>query len=112
MTTLTFTRVCAASELAEGTIRPAVLDGVEIAVVRTHGKVYAIHDECSHEQVALSEGELDEERTIECSMHGSRFDLATGRPIGPPATEPVPVYPAKIEGDDVLVAVPVNQEST
>ena len=31
--------------------------------------------------------------------------LRTGQPTGLPATEPVPVYPVKIEGDDVYVAV-------
>lgn len=97
-------RVCAASELAEGAVRMAVVDNVPIAVVRSEGRIYAIYDECSHEQVALSEGEVDA-GTIECCMHGSRFDLTTGEPIEPPATEPVPIYPTKIEGDDVLVAV-------
>ena len=43
--------------------------------------------------------------TIECWLHGSCFDLRTGQPTGLPATEPVPVYPVKIEGDDVYVAV-------
>ncbi len=112
MSTLTFTRVCAAGELPEGAIKAAVVDGVEIALVRTHGNVYAIYDECSHAQVALSEGELDDVRTIECWLHGSRFDLATGKPTGPPATEPVPVYPVKIEGDDILVAVPPLNDRT
>ena len=51
----------------------------------------------------LSEGEVDDS-TVECWLHGSRFDLRTGKPTGLPATEPVPVYPVKIDGDDVLVA--------
>jgi 3-phenylpropionate/trans-cinnamate dioxygenase ferredoxin component len=33
------------------------------------------------------------------------LDLVTGRPTGLPATQPVPVYPVKIDGDDVLVSV-------
>ena len=72
--------------------------------MRSAGEVYAIHDVCSHADVALSEGEV-EDQTIECWLHGSRFDLRTGRPTGLPATEPVPVYPVKIDGDDVYVAV-------
>ena len=70
-------------------------------------------DVCSHAEVALSEGEVtfDDKGTpeIECWLHGSAFDLRTGKPSGLPATRPVPVYPVKIEGDDVLVSL--NQES-
>ncbi len=86
-----------------GAIRVTIGD-VPIAIVRSAGEIYAIHDVCSHANVALSEGEIDDQ-TIECWLHGSRFDLVTGRPTGLPATQPVPVYPVKIDGDDVLVSV-------
>jgi 3-phenylpropionate/trans-cinnamate dioxygenase ferredoxin subunit len=69
--------------------------------------VYAIHDVCSHANVALSEGEVADGE-IECWLHGSTFALATGKPTCLPAVEPVPVYPVKIEGDDVYVAVNVE----
>ena len=71
---------------------------------RSEGEVYAIVDVCSHADVPLSEGEV-EAAPIECWLHGSRFDLRTGQPIGLPATRPVPVYPVKIDGDDVYVAL-------
>ena len=41
--------------------------------------------------------------TIECFLHGSCFDLRTGEPTNLPATEPVPVYPVRVEGEDVYV---------
>jgi 3-phenylpropionate/trans-cinnamate dioxygenase ferredoxin subunit len=50
-----------------------------------------------------------EDGQIECWLHGSCFDLRTGKPSGLPATRPIPVYPVKIEGDDVLVSL--TQES-
>jgi 3-phenylpropionate/trans-cinnamate dioxygenase ferredoxin subunit len=99
-------RACAVDDVEDGAAVRVVLDGVPVAVVRSSGEVYAIHDVCSHANVALSEGEI-EDQTIECWLHGSRFDLVTGRPTGLPATQPVPVYPVKIDGDDVLVAVRV-----
>ncbi|HEV2345968.1 MAG TPA: non-heme iron oxygenase ferredoxin subunit [Actinocrinis sp.] len=84
------------------------VDGTPIAVVRTSGgKVHAIHDVCSHANVALSEGEVVDGE-IECWLHGSTFSLATGKPTCLPAVESVPVYPVKIEGDDVYVAVNVE----
>ena len=69
------------------------VDGLDLALVREGDDVFAIEDECSHAAVALSEGDV-EGCTIECWMHGSRFDLRTGKPTGPPATEPVPVFPS------------------
>nr|BEK68764.1 non-heme iron oxygenase ferredoxin subunit [Kitasatospora purpeofusca] len=84
------------------------LNGVPVAVVRTDEGVFAVNDICSHANVSLSEGEV-EDCMIECWLHGSSFDLRTGKPSGLPATRPVAVYPVKIEGDDVLVSV--NQES-
>jgi 3-phenylpropionate/trans-cinnamate dioxygenase ferredoxin subunit len=57
---------------------------------------------CTHATVPLSEGEV-EDCTIECWLHGSRFDLRTGEPTGLPAITPVDVYPVSIEGDDVYV---------
>jgi 3-phenylpropionate/trans-cinnamate dioxygenase ferredoxin subunit len=85
------------------------VDGTPVAVVRTAaGDVYAIHDVCSHANVALSEGEVVDGE-IECWLHGSTFSLADGKPMCLPAVDPVPVYPVKIEGDSVYVAVNVER---
>ena len=100
----TFLRACAVADLTDDQPKRFIVGGGPVAVVRTEGEVFAIHDVCSHANVALSEGEVDDQ-TIECWLHGSRFDLVTGAPTGLPATKPVPVYPVKIDGDDVLVAV-------
>ena len=100
----TWTRACASAQLSEATPISVEVAGEPICLVRTGGQVFAIRDVCSHADVPLSEGEV-EDGTIECWLHGSRFDLRTGEPTGLPATRPVAVYPVSIEGDDVLVAV-------
>jgi 3-phenylpropionate/trans-cinnamate dioxygenase ferredoxin component len=99
-----YTRACALSEVAGDEPLAVEVGGEPVAIVRAEGEVFAIRDVCSHAEVPLSEGEVDG-CTIECWLHGSRFDLRTGKPTGMPATEPVPVYPVKIEGDDVLIAI-------
>ena len=90
------------SELPEvGAVRVDV-EGEPIAVVRAEdGSIHVIDDTCSHAEVSLAEGEV-EDCTIECWLHGSRFDLRTGRPIALPATRPIAVYPVTVEGDTVL----------
>jgi 3-phenylpropionate/trans-cinnamate dioxygenase ferredoxin subunit len=79
-----------------------VVDGTPICLVRTQDEVYAVHDECTHAEVPLSEGEV-EGRTIECWMHGSRFDLRTGEALNLPATEPVRTYPVRVVDGQVQV---------
>jgi 3-phenylpropionate/trans-cinnamate dioxygenase ferredoxin subunit len=101
-----FVRVCRLDELPEVGVAAADVNGTIVAIARDEdGHVHAVNDTCTHANVSLSEGEL-EGCTLECWLHGSRFDLATGEPSGPPATVPVAVYPVKIDGDDVYVAVP------
>lgn len=100
---------CLLADLAPGSALRVELEGptgpVEVAVVRTvSGDVHAVSDICSHGQVSLSDGEVEGE-TVECWLHGSRFDLRTGAPLALPATRPVPVYPVTVDGERVLVDV-------
>lgn len=96
--------VCSVSDVAEGSAHRVVVDGTPIAVVHTEGQWFAVSDICSHADVSLAEGEVDG-CTLECWLHGSRFDLRTGQPSGPPATTPVPIYPVSVEGETVFVSV-------
>jgi 3-phenylpropionate/trans-cinnamate dioxygenase ferredoxin subunit len=105
---------CMAEDLPPGSALRVELEGpngvVEVAVVRDEdGEIHAINDICSHEQISLADGEI-EGCTLECWLHGSKFDLRTGVPLSLPATEPVHVYPVTIDGDRVLVDVdaPLN----
>ena len=107
-----FARACALADIPDSNKLGVVVDGVPIVVVRTHDEIHALHDECTHAQVALSEGEVDG-AVIDCWLHGAEFDLRTGAALSLPATEPVAIYPVKIDGDAVLVNVhaPIEQES-
>jgi len=98
-------RACALSELPDEGVIGIQLGTVPVAIIRAEGEIYAMHDVCSHEEVALSEGEIYN-HTVECWLHGSCFDVRSGKPTGPPATEPVATYPVRIDGDDVYVALP------
>ncbi|HET9519288.1 MAG TPA: non-heme iron oxygenase ferredoxin subunit [Actinoplanes sp.] len=98
-------RVCALADVAKGSVISAEVDGMAIAVVHADDDaVYAIRDECSHAAIALSEGEVDG-CTLECWLHGSRFDLRTGEPTGLPATEPVAVFGVEIRDGDIYVSL-------
>ena len=107
-------RVCALADLEEGKPFAASVGDTQLVLVRDGDAVHALRDECSHAELALSEGDISKGRggapRIECWLHGSCFDLRTGQPSSPPATEPVDVFAVTIADADVYVdiASPTN----
>ena len=96
----TWTFVCATGELLPGEMRPVFdeVTGTPILVVNLDGDLYALEDRCSHEDFELSAGAIDPaDGSIECVLHGARFDLRDGRALCAPAYSPVPKFPVKIE---------------
>jgi 3-phenylpropionate/trans-cinnamate dioxygenase ferredoxin component len=95
---MTFERACALADVLEDEALAVTLGAQDVAVARNGDEVFAVEDICSHAAVALSEGEV-EECTLECWLHGSRFDLRTGKPTGLPATEPVATFPVEVRAN-------------
>jgi 3-phenylpropionate/trans-cinnamate dioxygenase ferredoxin subunit len=93
---------CSASDLADDAALGVEIDGEPVCVARSGGRLFAVRDVCSHAEVMLSQGDV-EDGLIECWLHGSQFDLETGEPVCLPATDPVPTYAVAVDGDDVLV---------
>ena len=105
------TRVCALSDLDDRKPWAAEVDGVPVVLVRDGETVHALRDECTHAELALSEGELTG-KGIECFLHGSCFDLVTGAPSSLPATEPVDVFAVSVVDGEVRVDVSVAINKT
>ena len=99
---MAFERACAVSEVPADEALGVRIGEYDVAVAGCDGEYFALQDLCSHAAVPLSEGEV-EDCTVECWLHGSRFDLRTGKPIGPPATDPVATFPLEVRGDEIYV---------
>ena len=99
---MAFERVCALDEVTADQGLAVTVGDLEVVVVRDGDEVFALQNECSHAAVALSEGEVADCQ-IECWLHGSMFDLRTGKPTNLPATEPVATFPIDVRGGDVYV---------
>jgi 3-phenylpropionate/trans-cinnamate dioxygenase ferredoxin subunit len=100
------TVVCKFDELESGTAKRFDVNGKPVAVVRIDDEVFAIGDICSHANVSLSDGEVwCETKQLECPRHSSAFSLVTGVPETLPATQPVPVYVARVVDGNVDVEV-------
>ena len=97
-------KVCSVDDVPAGSARRFDVEGHRLCVVHLGDDWYVIGDECSHADYSLSEGEVwEEECEIECPKHGSTFDLRTGEPQTLPATQPVPTYTVRVDGDTVVV---------
>ena len=108
---MTFVRACALDEVPTDEALGVTIGDLDVAVARNGDEVFALQDLCSHAAVALSEGEVAN-CTIECWLHGSTFDLRTGKPTTFPATEPVATFPVEIRDADGTASVWVDVETT
>lgn len=106
---MTREKVASLDALKPGSAVKVVVDGIAIALVReSSGDVHALGDRCSHGDISLSEGFVEED-SVECWAHGSKFDLGSGSPRNFPAHEPVPVFAVDIEGDDIFVNTDIRK---
>ena len=104
------TRVCGLDEVAVNQAVRVVVDGAPIALVKdSAGDVHAIGDTCTHGDISLAEGFVEDD-TLECWAHGSRFELTTGTPLTLPAYEPVPVYAVDIVDGVIYIDPTVTKE--
>lgn len=77
--------------------------GERVCLANCNGEIVALSNVCTHQEFAMSLGTCWPGGSIECAWHGARFDVRTGAVLEGPATEPLPTYQIRIEGDDVLV---------
>lgn len=98
-----FVPVATLDELPAGTKKLVDVDGQPILVCNTGGRIFAVTNICSHAAEALDCGRM-RNGWIACPVHGARFDLETGDPLNPPATQPIKTYEVRITGDTVEVA--------
>ncbi|MGY0611067.1 MULTISPECIES: non-heme iron oxygenase ferredoxin subunit [unclassified Luteimonas] len=97
-----WTFVCPGAELLPGEMKTVFdeVSGAPILVLNLDGEIYALEDVCSHEDFELSAGTFEPaDGTIECVLHGAKFDVRDGRALCAPAYEPVAKFPVKREAD-------------
>ncbi|WP_411720960.1 non-heme iron oxygenase ferredoxin subunit [Mycetocola sp.] len=102
--------VCALRDLKVNEAKRVVVGGKSIALVLDgNGDVHAIGDTCTHGDISLSEGFVEND-TLECWAHGSQFSLLTGKPLSLPAYEPVPVYLVELTDGNIFIDPTVTKE--
>jgi 3-phenylpropionate/trans-cinnamate dioxygenase ferredoxin component len=98
-------KICKVEDIKPGKALRVKIGEEAIALVHTKtGEFKAIGDKCSHGEISLSEGFV-EDNTIECWAHGAKFSLDTGAPLTLPAYEPVATYEVLIENGEIFIEV-------
>ncbi len=95
-------KVTKTSEIAPGEIKPFTVGFDTIAICNIGGKFYAFRDQCSHQELPLSDGEINGE-VVTCAYHGAEFNVRTGEALCMPAYEPIEIFKVKVKGDEIFV---------
>ncbi len=95
-------KIADADEIAPGEIKSFTVGFDTIAVCNTDGTFCAFRDQCSHQELPLSDGEIEGE-VITCAYHGAQFNMKTGEALCMPASEPIEVFEIKVEDGEILI---------
>lgn len=95
-------RIATTDAIADDDMIAVEIEGRQIAVYHVGDAFHATANICTHAYALLTDGFLDE-CIIECPLHAGRFDIRTGKALGPPVNRDLKVYRLKVEGDDILV---------
>ena len=97
------------SEIPDGKMKMIKLNDIEILIVNVKGCFYAISNKCIHKGGNLSEGSL-EGTILTCPIHGSKFDVTTGKCIHSPRNlfsqakkDDAGSYEVRLKGEDILL---------
>ena len=96
-----FIEAAKADELAPGTMKRVDLRGRRI-LANVAGRICAVDDTCTHEDASLSTGVLNGE-LVKCPLHGSRFNVCTGKALEDPAEDDLKTYAVRLEGGRILI---------
>ena len=99
-----FLKVATRDEIPVGERLFLEINNEPIVIINLAGTLFAVGDVCTHDEGPLGDGETDGYQII-CPRHGARFDLRTGKALTLPAVVDIPVYPVRIEGNDVFIGI-------
>ena len=104
MTDKTYHAAASTDELPEGSVKAVELAGIPVLLCHTEGRIFAVINRCSHADEELECGRM-RNGWLACPAHGARFDLETGQPMNPPATQALQTFETRVVGDTIEVMI-------
>jgi nitrite reductase/ring-hydroxylating ferredoxin subunit len=89
---------------APGTMQMVRIGGNAILLANIEHEFYSTSNSCTHNKCYLHNGKL-KGKILTCPCHFAEFDLTTGAVLAPPAKEPLPMYPVKVDGNGIYVQI-------
>ncbi len=104
MTTDSQIKVCRVSDIPANEMRCVSLADRNVLVANTAEGVFVADEMCTHEDARLCDGNLAGTK-VKCPLHGSRFELTTGKVLDDPASVDLQTYPVTISAGDVYITL-------
>jgi len=104
MSTHALVKVCLVSDVPLTEMRCVSLKDRNVLVAHTADGIFVADEMCTHEDARLCDGNLSG-TLVKCPLHGSRFDLTSGKVLDDPATENLTIYPTTIDDDAVFITL-------
>ncbi|KPL84537.1 biphenyl 2,3-dioxygenase [Thermanaerothrix daxensis] len=99
-----FLKIATLDEIPVGERLFLEINNEPIVLLNLGGTLFAVGDVCTHDEGPLGDGEIDGYQIV-CPRHGARFDVRTGKALTLPAVVDIPVYPIRIEGNEVYIGI-------
>lgn len=96
-------------DLKDGEMKRVSIEDTDVLLSQIDGKIYAVGARCPHYGANLEMGILSGDRIV-CPWHHACFNAKTGDLEEPPASDALPRFEVKIDGEDVIVRLPEKVE--
>ena len=96
------TKLCATSDIAEGTVKSFEVGASVLAVYNVGGEFFVTDNECTHGAASLAEGILEDD-VIECTLHFGAFNVKTGKAVQAPCFTALRTYKVVVQDGQVMV---------
>ncbi len=97
-----FVRLCAVGDVGENDNKAFNVADRTILLCNTKDGFLAVDAICTHQLQSLAGGRI-RGCFIFCPLHGQRFDLRSGAPIGPLTNKPLNTYSLRVDDDAVYI---------
>ncbi len=97
-----YVRIAETRDVPKNDMRVFKVSGREMLIVNVEDKFYAFENHCPHMGYPLYLGSL-EGKVLTCGFHYAKFDVRTGKSLGPVTRRPLKKFKVKIQNSSILV---------